>query len=310
MAKPRIVVIGTRGSALARAQTGWVAGRLRALYPELRFEIHSIATRGDVHPDDPLTDIGSPGIFVKEIERALLRGEIDLGVHSLKDLLTEEVPGLTIAAVPTREDPRDAWVSDAETALADLPPGSRVGTGSIRRRALLLAQRPDLRVEGIRGNVDTRLRKLDAGEYEGLILAVAGLRRLDLAGRITARLPLKFMLPAVGQGALALQVRADDEELADWLEPLNDRSTAFAVGAERAFLRAMGGGCAVPVTAHARVSGERLTLRALAATPDGRKLVRRRLEGPKEDPEELGRRMADAILTSEARTWLHEAVRA
>ena len=300
--------MGTRGSALARAQTGWVAGRLRSLYPELRFEIHPITTRGDTHPDDPLTDIGSPGIFVKEIERALLRGEIDLAVHSLKDLLTEEVPGLTIAAVPTREDPRDAWISGLGIPLADLAPASRVGTGSVRRRALLLAQRPDLRVEGIRGNVDTRLRKLDAGEYEGLILAVAGLSRLHLAGRITARLPLEFMLPAVGQGALALQVRTDGRELAGWLEPLNDRATAAAVGAERAFLRAMGGGCAVPVTAHARDSGEVLILEALAATPDGRKMVRKRLEGTEEDPEGLGRRMADAILESEARAWLHEAV--
>lgn len=287
--------LGTRGSALARTQSDGVR---RALEEEAGpVEVVVIQTTGDRRIDRPLPEIGGKGLFTRELDRALLEGEIDLAVHSLKDLPTEQEPGLAVAAVPLREDPRDVLVGPAGAAvtLAGLPPGARVGTSSLRRRALLLAFRPDLTVDSVRGNLDTRLRKLDDGEYDALVLAAAGLRRMGLEDRAGEWLERTAFLPAPAQGALGIVARIDDERVAEALRPLRDSPSERAVRAERAMLAALEGGCQVPIAALGLPYDGGLRLWGLVASPDGRRVVRGDLTGEPEDPEGLGVRLAGML---------------
>jgi len=269
---------------------------LERRHPHVRFQVVEIHTLGDQRQDVPLFQVRGTGLFVKELEQALLRGEIDLAVHSLKDMPTRLPPGLTIAAVPEREDPRDALVSRLGLSLAAMPRGARIGTSSRRRAAQLLALRPDLRIVDIRGNVDTRLRKAEGGEYDAVVLAAAGLIRLGRADRITEVLSPEVILPAVGQGALAVEIRADDERTIPLVAPLDHPPTRAATTAERAFLARLGGGCHVPIAAYAEVDGERIRLRALVASPDGRAVVRGDREGSVSQAASLGRALAEDLL--------------
>jgi hydroxymethylbilane synthase len=286
--------IGTRASALALTQTEWVKRKLEEHDPDLRVEIVRIKTSGDRFLSSPVPTIGK-GIFVKEIEEALLEKRIDLAVHSMKDLPTEMTAGLTIAAAPEREDTRDALVARSPGGVKELPSGARIGTGSLRRRAQLLHHRRDLSVEPIRGNVDTRLKKMDAGEVDGLIMAAAGLRRLGLAERIGEYLAPEICLPAPAQGALALQTRERDFAIAA-VAFLNHEPTMLEVTAERALLDRLGGGCQLPIGARAWVEGERLKLAAMAADPDGRKLIRQEHTGDAKSAARIGSELAERLL--------------
>lgn len=303
----RELVVGTRGSALALWQARWVTDRLAALRPDLRLRIEKIKTEGDVKTQDPLWQIGGSGLFVKEIERALLEGWIDLAVHSMKDLPASGPAQLLVASVPEREDPRDVSVSRHRLPLASLPSGARVGTSSSRRRAQLLAYRPDLEIVPLRGNVDTRLRKAEGEDLDAVVLAAAGLGRLGYLERVTEFLPLEVCLPAIGQGALAIQARAEDRELVEAVAALEHPPTRAATEAERAFLRVMGGGCQLPMAGFSRAEGEELAIEALVASPDGSRLVRGREIGSLGDPEGLGERMAHRLLSQGAAELLREA---
>ena len=266
MAVP-VVRLGTRSSPLARWQADWVAGRLRER--SVAVDLVLITTQGDVKTG-PLGQIGGQGLFTKEIQRALLDDKIDLAVHSLKDLPTEEVAGLAIAAVPPRESTADVLVSPTARSVAELPPEAHVGTGSLRRKAQLLHMRPDLNITDIRGNVETRLKKLDDGEFDAIVLAEAGLKRLGFVERIKSVIPREQMLPAIGQGALALETRAEDRATREVLAPLDDFETHQSVIAERALLAALRAGCLAPVGAYGRIEGGRLALDAVVLSPDGR----------------------------------------
>lgn len=296
------------------AQTTWVKCKLQERYPDLQVEVITIKTSGDRFLAAPIKAIPGKGIFVKEIEEALLRKQIDLAVHSMKDLPTEITAGLAIAAIPEREDARDVLVSAADHALKDLPAGARIGTGSLRRRAQILHCRPDLAVEPIRGNVDTRLRKLEHGEVEGLVMAAAGLKRLGLEKHIAEYLAEEICLGAVAQGALALQTRASDPAV-EMVLFLRHAPTMQEVAAERAFLTRLGGGCQLPVGARARVEDDRLRLMGVVADPDGHKVLREESEGSAAQGERLGTTLAerllalggDRILTAESGSAVHEA---
>lgn len=268
MSRARIVV-ATRKSALALAQSRAFIARLSALHPGVVFEELLVTTTGDVVQDRALAEIGGKGLFVKEIEEALLGGRADLAVHSLKDVPPQLLPSLSIECIPEREDPRDVLVTRSGLPLAELPPGSRVGTGSLRRRVQLLAYRADLEVVAIRGNVDTRLRKCETGEVDAVVLARAGLNRLQLGARATENLAPKVMLPAVGQGALGIEQRSDDREVAELLAPLSHSDTKILVTAERGVMLAINGNCTTPVGAFGVRQGDSLFLRAFLAEPDG-----------------------------------------
>lgn len=296
-----MLVIASRGSQLALWQAHWVQGRLAALGHESRIEI--IKTTGDKITDVPLAKVGTKGLFTKEIEEALLDGRADLAVHSLKDLPTELPAGLALAAVPPREDPRDAIVGKR---LAELPAGAKVGTSSLRRSAQLKKLRPDLAIESVRGNLDTRLRKLDEGRYDAIVLAAAGLRRLGWADRIAETLGPDVMCPAVGQGALAVETRATGAGF-DACQALDHAETHAAVLAERGLLGSLGGGCQVPIGAHARIENGRLYLLGVVASPDGSEVIRARSEGLVSDAESLGKALGGELLERGARRIL-EAV--
>jgi len=291
MARP--LRIGTRSSALALAQTAEVAAAMRRHGQMV--EIVPIRTTGDREQRDPSTLLGT-GIFVKELEEALLAGRIDLAVHSAKDLPTAETAGLAVAAFLARGDPHDALVGGRTPRLHALPAGGKVGTDSPRRRAFLLAARPDLEIAGIRGNVDTRLRKLAQGRYDAIVVAAIGLRRLGLADRIGEVLPPDVMLPAVGQGAIAVQARTASAA-ATIAAALDHLPTRQELAAERAFLRTVGGGCRAPIAALARSDGAHLTLEGAVISPDGRRMVRDRLEGPAGQSAALGLALAEALLS-------------
>ena len=293
-----MLVIASRGSQLALWQARWVAAQLTAAGHPCRIEI--IKTTGDKITDVPLAKVGTKGLFTKEIEEALLDGRAHLAVHSLKDLPTELPEGLVLAAVPEREDPRDAVVGKK---LADLPEGARVGTSSLRRAAQLRQLRPGLQVESVRGNLDTRLRKLDEGQYDAILLAAAGLKRLGWGDRIAEILPPEQMCPAVGQGALAIETRAGFDGVA----MLDHADTHTAVMAERAVLGALGGGCQVPIGAYATVSEGRIHVLAIVAAPDGTKAIRAEAEGPSAEAVQIGARLAADLLQRGARRIL-EAV--
>lgn len=290
--------IASRGSRLALAQAESVRRSLTVAWPERRFEIVRVETRGDRELDRPLPEIGGKGVFTEALERALLAGDVDLAVHSLKDLPSDLAPGLKIGAVAEREDPRDVWVSREEGPgeLAAAAPGWRIGTSSERRRAQILARRPDVRVDSVRGNVETRLRKLDEARYDALVMAAAGLRRLGLADRITSVLDAPDWLPAPGQGALAVESRADDTASDELLAPIDDDVARAETDAERSLLAALQGGCQVPVGAWAKARGEELVLHGLVALPDGSRLVRAEAAGELGSPAELGRRVAAELL--------------
>jgi hydroxymethylbilane synthase len=288
----RSLRIGTRSSPLARWQAEHIAARLRDLGNEV--EIVFITTQGDVR-SGPLGQIGGQGLFTKEIQRALLTEEVDIAVHSLKDLPTEPVDGLKLGAVPQRESPGDVLVSVKFKDFASLALGARVGTGSLRRRAQLLYARPDLVIEDIRGNVDTRLRKLDDGEFDAIVLAEAGLTRLGLADRITQVLPKDLMLPAVGQGALGIEIRASDERAQAAVRPLDDIDTHACVVAERALLAELRGGCLAPVGAWGRMDGNQLLLDAVVLSHDGKVRLHAQDASHPGDAASLGRRVAQNL---------------
>lgn len=292
----RELVIGTRGSKLALWQAEWVHARLRELEPGLSVSLKRIKTTGDKILDTPLAAIGGKGLFIKEIEDALLRSEIDLAVHSMKDVPTHVPEGLEILAIPEREDPRDVLISRGGIAFDRLEVGSRIGTSSLRRQAQLLHVRPDLCIQMLRGNVDTRLRKLEAGEFEGIILAAAGVQRLGWTDRVTEYLLPDVCLPAIGQGALALEGRASDTFVRDVAARLDHRPTRLAVTAERALLERLEGGCQVPIAAHATISGETLKMTALVASVNGRRLIRDSIQGLTQAAHRLGIELAERLL--------------
>ena len=304
----RSFVIGTRGSLLARAQCRIVQEELAARHSDDAWLMKEIKTQGDIDRNVSLASLGGQGVFVRALEEGLLAGDIDLAVHSLKDMPTELPPGLKIGAILRREDARDVLISRMGGDLDSLPEGAVVGTGSLRRTAQLLCYRPDLVVCDIRGNVDTRLRKLHEHQYDALVLAAAGLVRLGRGHLIGQYLSMEVMLPSVGQGALAIEVREDDRVVIARVEPLNDPATELAVRAERGFLAALGGGCAVPVAAYAEVANEHIRLSGMVADPAGGRCIRRDLAGPASQPEVLGRHLAEQLLNRGARELLQEAV--
>lgn len=290
--------IATRRSQLALWQAEHVAARMEAA--GARVELLPMVTQGDRILDVPLAKIGGKGLFVKELEAAMLEGRADLAVHSIKDVPMELPPGLSIAAILTREDPRDAFVSNSFASLGALPQGARVGTSSLRRQCQLKALRPDLELLDLRGNVNTRLARLDAGDYDAIILAAAGLRRLEMSSRIAEAIGPGALLPAVGQGAIGIEARDDDRELLELLAGLHHADTASCVLAERALNRALQGGCQVPIAAHAVLEGDTLQIRALVGTVDGSRVLRAEGSGPRTAPEQLGESVAAELLAGGA----------
>jgi hydroxymethylbilane synthase len=302
----RSLVLGTRASRLAIWQAEWVQARLREVAPDVLVTLQRIKTSGDKILDVPLAKIGGKGLFVKEIEEALLEGTIDLAVHSMKDVPTALPEGLEILCVPEREDPRDALISRDGKPLDQLPQGARIGTSSLRRQSQLLHRRPDLKIEVLRGNLDTRLRKLRAGEFDAIVLAAAGLTRMGWAEQITEYLPVEVSLPAIGQGALGLEGRRDDGFVREIVSALEHPPTREAVTAERSLLDRLEGGCQVPIAAHATLSGQRLRLDGLVASVDGKRLVRDCVEGPAADARALGTRLAEQLLRQGGESILNE----
>ncbi len=300
------IVIGTRGSLLARWQAAFVARSLRAAHPDLTVEEKIIVTEGDRLSTGPLWNAGGKGLWVKEIESALLAREVDIAVHSLKDVPGELASGLALVAIPPRADVRDAVVSRAGSGLDGLPKSARIGTTSLRRACQLKAIRPDLEIEILRGNLDTRLRKVADGVVDAAVLACAGLDRLGLSQRISERLPIERMLPAVGQGALAIEARADDASVRGLTQVLDDTDTALASAAERAYLARLGATCRTPVAGYARLVGERITMLGLVGKPDGSEIISDRIDGNSRDGAELGARLADALLARGAGKILAE----
>jgi hydroxymethylbilane synthase len=288
------LVLGTRGSKLAVHQSEWVQARIQELAPHVTVTLRRIQTSGDKILDVPLAKIGGKGLFVKEIEEALLSGEIDLAVHSMKDVPTELPSGLDLLCIPSREDARDALISREGKRFKDLPYGAKVGTSSLRRQAQLLQARPDLSISMLRGNLDTRLRKLREGQFDAIVLAAAGLRRLGWEREITEYLDPDVSLPAIGQGALGIEGRRDDTFVRDLLKGLEDAPTRTMVTAERALLHRLQGGCQVPIAAHARMAGPEIMLEGLVASVDGKEVIRDCVKGT--DPRSMGVQLAERLL--------------
>ncbi len=300
----RVVRIATRKSPLALWQAEHVRARLLDLHPELQVELLPMRTQGDRILDAPLAKIGGKGLFVKELENGLLDGSADLAVHSMKDVPMHLPDGLQIPVVCTREDPRDAFISNHGVAFAELPVGARVGTASLRRRCQLLYLRPDLQVANLRGNVNTRLAKLDAGEYDAIVLATAGLKRLQLEARIQASFDPGEMLPAVGQGVMGIECRGDDDELQELIAPLHDEHTALCVASEREVNRRLGGGCQAPVACHAILTDSHLDMEALVGAPDGSRVLFASAAGPVEDAQLLCTDITNQLLDQGAEELL------
>ncbi len=292
----REIRIATRKSALALWQAEYVKARLEAAHPDVTVTLAPMVSRGDKLLDAPLAKIGGKGLFVKELETALMEGEADIAVHSMKDVPMEFPEGLGLYCICEREDPRDAFVSNRYDSVDALPAGAVVGTSSLRRQAQLLARRPDLKIQFLRGNVNTRLAKLDAGEYDAIILAAAGLIRLGFGERIRASIGVEESLPAGGQGAVGIECRTADSELHQLLQCLNDPQTALRVSAERALNRHLNGGCQVPIACYAVLEGEQIWLRGLVGQPDGTVLLRAEGRAPRAEAETLGVRIAEALL--------------
>jgi hydroxymethylbilane synthase len=325
--KKNKVVIATRGSKLALWQAEWIKSELQGLYPDLDIELSKIKTTGDKILDVPLAQVGGKGLFVKEIEEAILRNEADIAVHSMKDVPTEFPEGLHLAVMCRREDPKDALVVSkklrtksekfkppisgskkgvAKSLLCSLPRGVRIGTSSLRRSCQLLSIRPDFEIEQLRGNLDTRLRKLDEGRFDAIILAAAGIKRLGLSDRITEMLPFEISLPAIGQGAIGIECRIRDGFIHDLIAPLNHLSTSICVKAERAFLRRLEGGCQVPIAAHARLDKSSLMIDGLVGSISGDRIIRGHIEGKPEQAEQFGVLLAEDLLSRGAKEILDE----
>ncbi|MBI5203323.1 MAG: hydroxymethylbilane synthase [Nitrospirae bacterium] len=327
--KKKKVVIGTRGSKLALWQAEWVKSELIKLNPDLTIELNKIKTTGDKILDVPLAKVGGKGLFVKEIEEALLRGEADLAVHSMKDVPTDFPEGLYLAVICKREDPRDAFIAGVKNSrglasgesprrqgvkgkefkinsFKDLPHGATVGTSSLRRSSQLLSIRPDLKISQLRGNLDTRLRKLDEGQFDAIILAAAGVKRLGWADRITETIEPSISLPAIGQGAVGIECRIDDEFINKLIAPLNHNETSVCVRAERACLKKLEGGCQVPIAAHAKLAGGKLALDGLVGSVSGDRIIKSNVEGNPSDAEALGLKLAEDLLSKGAKEILDE----
>ena len=306
---PSRLVIASRESRLAMWQAEHVRDCLLKLYPQCQVDILGMSTRGDQILDRALSKVGGKGLFVKELEVALAEGRADLAVHSLKDVPMDLPDGFALAAILERADARDAFVSNDHASLADLPAGSVVGTSSLRRQALIAARYPDLEIRPLRGNLDTRLGKLDRGDYAAIILAAAGLERLGLESRIRARLTPEHSLPAAGQGAMAIEIHAGGNlELAAWLAPLNHLETAQAVTAERRLSKLFGGSCQIPLAAFATVDGATMRLRAMVATPDGKRMASADLSGPSDAPALLGEQVAELLRAQDASAILASCI--
>ncbi|OEC28244.1 hydroxymethylbilane synthase [Vibrio cholerae] len=296
--------IATRQSPLALWQANYVKDALMAAHPGLQVELVTMVTRGDVILDTPLAKVGGKGLFVKELEIAMLEGRADLAVHSMKDVPVDFPDGLGLVTICEREDPRDAFVSNTYAKIEDLPSGAIVGTCSLRRQCQLKAARPDLVIKELRGNVGTRLSKLDAGEYDAIILAAAGLKRLELESRIRSFIEPEQSLPAVGQGALGIECRVDDQRVRALLAPLNHADTADRVRCERAMNLTLQGGCQVPIGSYALLEGDHIWLRALVGEPDGSQIVRGEIRGPRTQAEQLGITLAEQLLSQGAKEIL------
>jgi hydroxymethylbilane synthase len=299
------IKIGTRGSKLALAQTNTALENLKKVAPEITAEISIIKTSGDIMQDVSLLKIGGQGAFVKEIEEALLAGTVDLAVHSMKDVPGETPDDLTFAAILPREDVRDILVSRGNIKLEFMPRGAKIGTGSLRRGAQIQALLPDVEIVPLRGNIDTRLKKIETENLTGIILAAAGMKRLGYAQKIAQYLPVEFMLPAVGQGAVGLQIRKADSELAEIIAKLNHAPTAVEITAERAYLKALGGGCRLPIAAYGKLEGDKLSLEGLVAAPNGASVIRDKIRGAVEEAEELGTKLADIIMAKGGKKLLN-----
>ncbi|EHY0935811.1 hydroxymethylbilane synthase [Vibrio cholerae] len=296
--------IATRQSPLALWQANYVKDALMAAHPGLQVELVTMVTRGDVILDTPLAKVGGKGLFVKELEIAMLEGRADLAVHSMKDVPVDFPDGLGLVTICEREDPRDAFVSNTYAKIEDLPSGAIVGTCSLRRQCQLKAARPDLVIKELRGNVGTRLSKLDAGEYDAIILAVAGLKRLELESRIRSFIEPEQSLPAVGQGAVGIECRVDDQRVRALLAPLNHADTADRLRCERAMNLTLQGGCQVPIGSYALLEGDTIWLRALVGEPDGSQIVRGEIRGPRTQAEQLGITLAEQLLSQGAKEIL------
>jgi hydroxymethylbilane synthase len=305
----RELKIGTRGSQLALYQANWVKNRLMEAHPRLNVSLVTIKTTGDKIQDAPLAKIGGKALFVKEIEEALLERKVDLAVHSIKDVPTEFPEGLRLSAITKRESPFDVLISRNGTGLKALPKGARIGTSSLRRQAQLLHFRKDFEMIPLRGNLDTRLRKLGELNLDGIVLAMAGVKRLGLEARITEVLPVEISLPAIGQGALGIETRKDDKVVEERIRFLNDQASAITVTAERAFLKKLEGGCQVPIAAFATIQNTVLHIDGLVGTTDGKRLIRHSLEGPLERAESIGTELADILLANGAKEILDEIYR-
>jgi len=303
----RKIVIATRGSKLALWQAEWVKSLLLEINPAFDIELNKIKTTGDKILDVPLAQVGGKGLFVKEIEEAMLRGEADLAVHSMKDVPTDLPEGLHLSAITKREDPRDAFIAGRDIkSFMDLPQGANIGTSSLRRICQLLHVRPDLKITQLRGNVDTRLRKVAEGEFDAIILATAGVKRLGFADRITEHLPVEVSLPAIGQGAVGIECRVDDEFMNGLLKKLNHEETSVCVRAERAFLKKLEGGCQVPIAAYAKMKDGRIVIKGLVGSLDGKTLIKDISEGYPEKAESLGTALAEKLLAKGAKEILDE----
>ena len=297
--------VGTRASQLALWQANWVKAELEARYPEMEVTLTKIKTLGDKILDVPLAQVGGKGLFVKEIEEAMLRGEIDIAVHSMKDVPTEFPEGLGLVCITEREDPRDALIS-RNVKFADLKQGARIGTSALRRQAQLLKVRPDLEMVIIRGNVETRISKLTTDNLDAVILAAAGLKRLGFTDSVTEYLDTELSLPAIGQGALGIECRLDNVELRETIAFFNHPETSYAVQAERALLKRCEGGCQVPIAAFGQVSGDQMTLTGFVAAVDGSRSLRESITGPVHECEHLGIELAERLLRNGAREILEE----
>ena len=295
-----ILKIGTRGSSLALAQSGWIKKKIEEQHPDLRVELIRIKTTGDKILDSPLSKIGGKGLFVKEIEEALLKKQVDLAVHSIKDVPADLPEGLVLPVFPEREDPRDAFLSIDYNCIAELPRGAGIGTGSLRRSSQLRYLRPDLDIVPLRGNVDTRVKRLESGELQAIILASAGLIRLGISNKIRESLPSEEFLPAIGQGALGLEIRRGDDQTFGLIDFLNHEQTEVIVKAERAFLKKLEGGCQVPIGGHGRLQGDDIILDGMVAELDGSGIIRDRVKGSREQPADLGYTLAERLLKAGA----------
>lgn len=298
------IIIATRESPLALWQANWVKARLEALHPQLSVHLLGMTTTADKMLSTPLYKVGGKGLFVKELEEALLSKRADIAVHSMKDVPMELPPGLCVPVMCEREEPRDVFVSNQYESLDELPEGAVIGTSSLRRQSQLLALRPDLKTAFLRGNVNTRLAKLDNGEYAAIVLAAAGLIRLNFESRIRSYLSLEQSLPAAGQGVMGIECRDDDEQTKNLIAPLNDLTSFLTVSAERAMCRYLGGGCQVPIGAFAELAGQQVTLSGLVATPDGQRILRARATAIAERAEELGIVVAKDLLQQGAQAIL------